>query len=220
MASRLFEAPLFRQILSQPGTGEYTDFNMVAVERVFPAPAIESDSASGWAWWELKFSAAPRADLDALRLLAMFLAHWDNKADNQRLICLDAGEGDGATGGCREPLLMIQDLGATFGPYKANLGGWRNAPFWTDAAGCRISMTAFPFAGASFPDARISEEGRLQLLAQLQALTDADVRGLFREARFPEYQGTTDDGLDLDQWASAFNRRVRMLAAGGPCPAA
>ena len=31
---------------------------------------------------------APRAHVDALRLLAVFLAHWDNKAENQRLVCL------------------------------------------------------------------------------------------------------------------------------------
>ena len=30
-----------------------------------------------------------RADLDALRLLARVLAHWDNKSENQRLVCLD-----------------------------------------------------------------------------------------------------------------------------------
>src|SRR5206468_4506725 len=47
------------------------------------------DGEPGWAWWELKDSEAPRADLDALRLLAVFLAHWDNKAGNQRLVCLD-----------------------------------------------------------------------------------------------------------------------------------
>ena len=44
----------------------------------------------GWAWWELKDVNAPRVDLDALRLLAVFLAHWDNKADNQRLVCMEA----------------------------------------------------------------------------------------------------------------------------------
>ena len=46
-------------------------------------------SAKGWAWFELESSQAPRADLDALRLLAVFLAHWDNKSENQRLVCLD-----------------------------------------------------------------------------------------------------------------------------------
>jgi hypothetical protein len=37
---------------------------------------------------------ATRAELDALRLTAILLGHWDNKASNQRLVC---EEGPAAT---------------------------------------------------------------------------------------------------------------------------
>jgi hypothetical protein len=75
-------------------------------------------------------TGAPAADVDALRLLAMFLAHWDNKSTNQRIVCLDQATTAPTPGSrrCKEPLLMIQDLGSTFGPYKANLTQWLTLP--------------------------------------------------------------------------------------------
>src|SRR5204863_3831455 len=77
-------------LLGEHGYDEgYTDFEWAGVERKFPARSIRTDAGEGWSWWELKGSRAPRADVDALRLLAVFLAHWDNKSKNQRLVCLD-----------------------------------------------------------------------------------------------------------------------------------
>ncbi len=190
----------------------YTDFEWPAVERKFPAPAIETDTVEGWAWWELKTSQAPRADLDAFRLLAVFLAHWDNKSSNQRLVCLE-GETP-----CARPLLMIQDLGATFGPTKVNLERWRDTRIWGDRATCTASMHQLPYMGASFTDVRISEEGRRQLAQQLAALSEADIRSLFADARFPEFYSSTDDTRDLDVWTAAFRARVDQIVSGPPCP--
>jgi hypothetical protein len=202
----------------KPGADDagYTDFEWVAVERKLPAAAIETADAKGWAWWELKGSAAPPADVDALRLTAAFLAHWDNKAENQRLVCLDDGP-PGADGRCRRPLAMIQDLGATFGPYKVNLTAWRDAPMWGDARQCILSMHALPYRGATFPDVQISEAGRRQVVRQLSMLTDDDLRRLFSDARFPQFYSGTDDRRDVDAWSRAFRARVDRLRTAGPC---
>src|SRR5204862_5519445 len=43
------------------------DFEWVAVERKFDAPAIKDDDHDGWGWWELKYVAGPREEVDALR---------------------------------------------------------------------------------------------------------------------------------------------------------
>src|SRR5436853_379570 len=102
----------------------------------------------------------PRDEIDALRLLAVFLAHWDNKAENQRLVCLDAGY---RAGECRQPLLMIQDVGATFGPAKVNLSQWRQQPMWLNRGTCTVSMRAMPFGGSTFDDVRISDGARVQV---------------------------------------------------------
>jgi hypothetical protein len=202
---------LVRLADAHAGEDRYTDFEWVAVERQFPAPSIEAGDQKGWNWWELKYSRAPRADLDALRLLAVFLAHWDNKADNQRLVCLDdPAPGPGER--CGHPLAMIQDLGATFGPFKANLAGWHDAPIWSDRNRCIVSMNALPYGGATFPDAQITEAGRQQLASALTSLSNAQVRNIFEVARFGAYYSSTDDSRDVDAWTAAFDYRVRQIS--------
>ncbi len=202
----------------------YTDFEWPAIERKFPAPSIETATQQGWSWWELKASQAPRADLDAFRLLAVFLAHWDNKASNQRLVCLDQGRRvqkdpayEAAQQPCARPLLMIQDLGATFGPEKVNLARWRDIPVWADRRTCTVSMHSLPYLGATFTDVQISEAGRVELARQLSALDEGDIRTLFADARFPQFYSGTDDTRDLDAWTAAFQARVAEIMTAGPC---
>jgi hypothetical protein len=198
---------------------KYVDFDWVSVEHRFGAAAIEAGETEGWAWWELKYvtDGAPRADLDALRLLAVFLAHWDNKSENQRLVCLDRPGGQ-MEGPCARPLLMIQDLGATFGPLKVNLAQWGATPIWADQRSCAVTMRHLPYGGGTFTDAPISEDGRAQLARRLSALTDDQIRSLFTIARFPQYYAGTDDERDLASWSAAFHRRVNQIVKAGPCP--
>ena len=199
----------------------FTEFEWVSVERRLDAPAIAAPGVKGWAFHELAAidpakGGAPRAHVDALRLMAAFLHHWDNKAENQRLVCLDDSPG-GPDRRCTRPLLMIQDAGATFGPVKANLAGWRRLPVWADRRACTVSMHALPYSGATFPDARVTEAGRAQLARALAALSPAQIEDLFRDARFPEFHAGTDDQRDLDAWVSAFRHRVDQIATAGPC---
>jgi hypothetical protein len=196
---------------------DYRDFEWVSVERKFDAAPIEDDTREGWAWWELKNVQAPRAELDALRLIAVFLAHWDNKADNQRLVCMDKWYGEGQP--CRDSVLMIQDVGATFGPTKVNLSQWRHMPIWTERATCTVSMHAMPYHGATFADARISEAARIRVGTQLASFTDADLRKWFADARFPQFYESTDDKKDVDAWIDAYRTRVAQILTAGPCPA-
>lgn len=197
----------------------YSDFEWVAIERKFGGAAIETTDGRGWAWWELKYVNSPlgatREDLDALRLLAVFLAHWDNKSENQRLVCLDQPAAPDRP--CGRPLAMLQDLGATFGPSKLNLGRWRDAQVWADRATCTVSMERMPWRGGTFPEVRIGEAGRARLARQLIAITDKDVRSLFRAARFPEHYSATDDDKDLDAWTAAFRYRVDQITST-TCP--
>jgi hypothetical protein len=199
--------------LTREDSGDgFTDFEWVAIEHRFDAPAVETGSLEGWAWWELSTSEQPRAEVDAFALLAVFLSHWDNKSNNQRLVCLD-----GLDRSCRRSLAMMQDLGATFGPAKVNLARWRDTPIWADRARCVVSMRDMPFQGATFQDRQISEEGRAQLARALSMLADDEIRGIFRDARFPDYYSPTDDDRDLDAWTSAFKARVAQIA-GVTCP--
>jgi hypothetical protein len=114
---------------------------------------------------------------------------------------------------------MIQDLGATFGPLKVNMARWRELPIWLDRDECTVSMRSLPFQGATFPDAAISEAGRLQFASRMAAITDADIERLFADARFPQFQVGTDRARDLKAWQAAFRHRVDQIVNAGPCPA-
>jgi hypothetical protein len=216
----------FRPFIPDEIPGGYTDFEWVSVEQRFPAPAIETDSTAGWEWRELDYADAPRAEVDAFRLLAAFLAHWDNKSQNQRLVCLDqlrlppsrdalrwTGKADTASGTvCERPLAMIQDLGASFGPPKVNLARWRDLPVWHDRTTCTLSMRALPFEGATFEDVTVSEAGRALAAERLGAITDVAIERLFADARFPQFQAGTADERDLKAWTQAFKSRVRQIS--------
>ena len=207
-----------RELLGPGGFDNgYTDFDWVSIEQKFPAPAIETDRAKGWAWWEVRNATSHPADLDALRLLSVFMAHWDNKSENQRLVCLD-GPAPQPAPDCNRPLAMIQDLGATFGPTKVNIGSWPTVPIWADRVTCTVSMRSLPWRGGTFPDAQISEAGRQQLADRLDSLTEDDLRAIFQAARFPEFQTATDDAVDLRQWVAAFRMRAKQISDAGPCP--
>ena len=207
---RSFHMPFVREQIDDG----FTDFEWVSVEYKFPAPAIETDQVSGWEWRELDRSDAPRAEVDAFRLLAAFLAHWDNKSSNQRLVCLDATPDRGP---CEHPLAMIQDLGASFGPPKVNLARWRDLPIWHDRASCTLSMRALPYEGATFEDIRVSEAGRALAARRLGAISEAQIERIFFDARFPQFQAGTGAERDLKAWTNAFKSRVNQIA-DARCP--
>ena len=198
--------------------GRARTFDHAVIEGLFPGREIRTAEREGWSWPELDRvdqarGGATRAELDALRLFAVFLNHWDNKADNQRLTCLPGGEQP--DGGCAAPFALVHDLGATFGPRRADLEAWRAGPVWQDAAACAVSMRGLPFGGGTFTDRRIGEEGRRFFAAQVQRLRRAQIHDLFVGARFGE---TT--GGDVEAWVSAFEHRLRQIVDRGPCPEA
>ena len=198
----------------------YTDFEWVAVERRFNGTPIEANGRSGWAWFELddidSSRGASRDERDALRLAALLIAHWDNKAENQRLTCLTPGSTGSAP--CDQPFALINDVGATFGPNKIDLDGWSNAPIWADRSHCIVSMKSFPYDGGTFRDTTISEAGRQLIARQLLALTDRQMTALFTAARFSEFHQHHGRGGEPDAWAEMLRRKIRDIADGDPCP--
>ena len=196
-------------------------FASAVIERRLEGTVIEAFDDQGWSWYELdrinsSRGGATRAEIDAFRLVAMLLAHWDNKATNQRLICPTGRELP--DGQCAAPIAMIQDLGATFGPVRVDLPSWRAAPIWRDRAQCTISMQAFPFGGATFPDVSVSEAGRLMAVSLLEQLSRDQLRQLFAASRMTSYDGIDGEGRHADAWAKVFEDKVRELRGGGPCP--
>lgn len=213
--------------------GRYRDFDYVSVERPLPGRALDAPLQKGWRWDELARidparGGSSRAEVDALRLMAVFLANWDLKAENQRLTCLaDAAGGHGADEppggatddpGCARPLAFMQDLGTTFGPHSMNLETWSTRPVWADPGACLVSMKGLPFDGGTFVDARVSEAGRLFLAERLGALSDRQVRDMFVAARFHDFPWKHPEDGDIGRWVAVFRDRVRQIADRPPCP--
>lgn len=203
---------------------DHEDFKWAAVERKHYGRPIETDEVEGWAFFEAdlidsKKGGAPRAHVDALRLLAVFLAHWDNKSENQRLVCIsDKDWPDG--GKCGRPFAMLQDVGSTWGPRKVDHAEWAKAPIWSDRATCTASMDQLPYHGATFQPVKISEAGRKHLGGLLSQLSDQQLDALFRGARFDQSTGMFGGvkATPIDQWVNAFKTRVKQITDGSSCP--
>lgn len=196
-------------------------FDAVVLERQMEGRKIEAVEDRGWAWHELDRieparGGASRADVDAFRLLAVLLAHWDNKGANQRLMCPPGA--DQPDGGCAAPRATISDAGASFGPTRVDLHNWRNTPMWADQAECSVSMKTLPWHGATFPDARISEAGRVKFLGLVEQLKDGQLRDLFSSSRVTAFDQISGSARDPGEWASAFRDKVAQIRQGGPCP--
>jgi hypothetical protein len=213
--------------------GKYVDLALVAVERRAEGRIIEARKDQGWGWNELDRVASPRgasrAERDALRLLAVFLNNWDNRGENQRLICLSAGEASGG-GRCERPFAYMHDVGATFGGLanslpggesvegKLNVERWQAVPIWTDPQTCRVSIKSIVGNGATFGEATISESGRRFLAARLGQLTEKQIRDLFEGSRVADFAGATPESRDVERWVRTFQDRVRQITERPPCP--
>jgi hypothetical protein len=206
------------------GSGNYERavfFEPAVIERRVEGTRIESFKNQGWAWYELDridpaSGGSPRAHVDGLRLMAAVLAHWDNKSENQRLICTRSPE---ACASSPAPsLALMQDLGATFGPTKLDLMNWRRVKVWQDPRACRVSMKQLPYQGATFPDVHISEEGRRFLLTLLEQLSPSQVRELFTGSGITAFDGVAGEARDPEAWNAVFFDKVRQVRDAGPCP--
>jgi hypothetical protein len=212
LAELLLVASLFERIVDY---SRVRGFQQVAVERKLEGQAIKAGLVEGWEWSDLESvdstRGASRAELDALRLIAVILAHWDNKAQNQRLLCLDPAKDRTR---CRTPLLMLQDVGSTFGPRKVDLEPWAATPIWADASGCVATMDSLPYQGATFRPVEISEQGRQLLAGKLRQLSLSQMHDLFSGAGFPP---TGEEG-DVSGWVRALSDKIRQVADRPPCP--
>jgi len=233
-----------------PETGEFTRmegkpglvFDPASIERKSKGKALETEPESGWSWEDLDkvdeaAGGAPKAQRDALKLLAVFVQHTDNKAAQQRLVCVDekdeakpaeAGEKpDSRHRVCEHTLMMVNDLGQTFGRSNlfnrdavgsVNLEQWTAAHIWSsksDRNACVGDLSPSQTGSLQYPI--ISEAGRKFLSGLLEQLTDAQLRDLFDVARFGERKEGTKRSPTVDEWVDAFKKK-RGEIASKTCP--
>jgi hypothetical protein len=209
-------------------------FDPAVIERDYPGEKVEVDGYDGVAWREVEnmdeeSGGASRAHVDALKLLAVFVQHVDNKPSQQALVCPPDALGRDRQGNaiCAAPMLVLKDLGATFGGDrrfafdKMHLAAWRALPVWRDEPGC-VGQLRRSFTG-SLGNPPISEAGRRFLAARLALLTDRQIRDLFVAARVERRGETVEDAqgrprpVTADDWAVVFKEK-RDAIAGRRCP--
>jgi hypothetical protein len=207
-------------------------FDPAATERRLPGKILESKPDSGWKWRELDLvdesrGGAPLAHRDALKLLVAMIQHTDNKAPQQRLMCLPGTE-DEARGTCAKPFMMVNDLGVTFGKANftnsnskgsTNFENWSRVRVWKDPDHCVANLSK-SFTG-SLSNPRISEAGRKFLAALLVQLSDEQLRDLFETARFERRQPKPGQSwpqpASASRWVEAFKQK-RAEIVNATCP--
>jgi hypothetical protein len=213
----------FRRPRAEPGAVH--TFTPAIIERDPPGnPITVKKAVDGWAWWELlrideRKGGAPRAHVDALRLLAAFVQHTDNKDDQQMFACLPGGVQKDAAGNetCSRPFLYVVDLGATFSRAdllnrnKFELAQWSSVPVWKDRERCVAKLKRSNTGTIRNP--KIGEAGRQFLADLLAQLSEKQVRDLFTAAQVERRGERIKDAdgrerpVTVDDWVRVFARK-------------
>jgi hypothetical protein len=195
-------------------------FDPAAIERKPSGHEMKGEYNGGWTWPELdavneQQGGAPKAQRDALKLLAVLLQHTDNKAENERLLCLPGGETE--AGECDQPFMMLHDVGLTFGHAtfanrtaigSVNFDEWSTTPIWRDAKAC-VGHLSQSYTG-TLGNPIISEAGRQFLADLLVQLTDAQLKDLFTVARIDRRSrkpGSAEPPATVEEWVLAFQHK-------------
>lgn len=209
-------------------------FEAAVIERTMDGAVFPGDD--GWAWWELdrvepQHGGASQAERDALTLAAAFLQHTDNKAEQQRLLCLGESPARPAEQ-CARPLLMLNDVGLTFGAANflndngmgsANFRAWSAEPIWKDAERCTANLR--PSFSGTLSNPPISEAGRQFLADLLMRLSHRQMTDLFEVSRIAERRRevavlTSSEppatalaaGTPTAEWVRAFKQKRDVVA--------
>ncbi len=196
------------------------DFDPAVIERR-PHGHEMSDGVqkAGWAWPELDLvdenqGGAPRAQRDALKLLAVLMQHTDTKPEQQRLLCLSGDLTD--SGVCAEPFLLLHDVGLTFGRANTrnrssvggvNLAEWARTPVWKDPNACIGHLSRSRTGTLENP--RIGEAGRKFLASLLVQLSDSQLRDLFEVAQVSRRTPSSP----VADWVAVFERKRMEIVA-------
>jgi hypothetical protein len=205
-------------------------FDPAAIELKPAGQEMKGENKGGWAWPELDLvqeqqGGASVAQRDALKLLAVFIQHTDNKAEQERLLCLPGGWA--ADGTCAKPFMMMHDVGLTFGHANflnrtvtgsVNFDQWSTTPIWRDRASC-VGHMSQSFTG-TLGDPTITEGGRKFLADLLVQLTDQQLRDMFEVARVDRRSRKPNSGeppASVDAWVAAFkNKRAEIVSTHCP----
>lgn len=188
---------------------------------------LPGEAEVGWSWaTDLPLvsagdGGATRAQVDALKLIAVLLQHGDSKSAQQKLICRPQ-DYDPEEHFCRQPYMYIYDPGKTFGSdglrvHPLDFEKWKQKFVFSDPVACIGNLrqnAGNGRDGLTFPE--ISEQGRLfagKLLSQFTA-DRGRVAAMFAVAHFE----LADPKHSAGDWADVFISKTREIVNHTPCP--
>jgi hypothetical protein len=215
-------------------------FDPAIIVRKFPWKKMTEAGKDdqGWSWKELDAAnGRPTYERDGLKLIAAFIQHSDNKPPQQRLVCNTVQTTP--TVSCDKSVMLVQDVGATFGgggaftkndSAKMNLDKWSGTKVWKSAGTegspkqCQAVLHKSLTASDGLGDPMISEEGRRFDAGLLCQLSDHQIEDLFKSSRaaaMPEYHnkdgsfksGVTEASV-IQKWVVAFKQKREELVRG------
>lgn len=188
---------------------------------------ISGEEEVGWSWAQdlplvsEQKGGASRAQIDALKLIAVLVQHGDSKSAQQKLICRPQ-DYDSGNDFCRQPYMYIYDLGKTFGSgglkvHPLNYEKWKHESIFKDRTKCIGNLrqnVGNGREGLMFPE--ISERGRLFTANLLKAfIADRSrITAMFAVAHFDAVQPKHP----VDDWTDVFISKAREIIEHTPCP--
>ncbi len=198
-----------------------------------PFKKWEPEGVKGWAWSELDYlpdnkraAKKEKRRRDSLKLLAAFVQHYDNKAEQQTIGCQDEKpkvDEKGKIIDCEKPLLFVHDIGASFASIpgrvvfkKMTLSYWKAQNVWKDTSSCTANIEPPILVFRGLNDPQISEEGRKHLSTRLGRLSDDQVRQIFHLSQVELRKEVVFDGernrlVTVEDWLLAFREKQRQI---------
>ena len=162
-----------------------------------------------------------RVDAEALAGMAQFLSNSDNKAPNQAIACQkhDVAAGPSGKAVCNNPVVLLQDMGISFGGRgwyhnsRMNFEKWAKEKMWDDPRACIMHLNSTHTSSLTGIDStgrdlhQIGEKARQMMLRRLSPLSRRQLIDIFTAARAP----LREPQHSAEEWADLFLSKVEQL---------
>ncbi len=211
-----------------------TVFKVVSVEREHPFDALKANGEEYWNWTDAAnlyrngWSQEQRVQFDAYRL-ALRLINYHNAVPQQnRVACAKWQNDDDHSGVCEQPMILVQDLGSTFGKPKTFLGENSRGRYKHWATQTVFKSGTCELLHPLDGDPKVFAAAQALLVERLAKLDRPTVEAIFKVARFDEMDQEQIKRLSdqhvpdvkaaaLKEWTDTFMSRIAEIKSVTGC---